>query len=77
MRREQPASLSGAELVSVLVRLGFEQRPGKGSHFVLTLPGPPRTFTTVPLHRELDRGTLGAFLRQTGVSREELLAAIR
>lgn len=69
--------VSGADLVAVLVRLGFEQRPGKGSHVVLTRLGPPRTFTTVPMHRELDRGTLGAILRQTGVSREELLSALR
>ena len=35
-------------------------------------PQPPAQ-TTIPLHKELDRGTLRAIIRQTGLSVEEFV----
>ena len=58
--------LSGAELCDLLTKHGFERVRQRGSHVVMrrgsiSLP--------IPLHRELDRGTLRGIIRQTGLSR--------
>lgn len=66
--------ISGAECIAVLRRFGYEQARQEGSHVRLTCPG--RTPVTVPLHREIKRGTLRAILRTTGVTVDELKAAL-
>ena len=63
--------ISGRELVRVLRHVGFELDRQKGSHMIL-FRLEPKTTLSVPDHRELDRGTLRALLRQAGVSAEEL-----
>jgi len=63
--------ISGHDLVRVLQKLGFELDRRKGSHMILHRPDPPTTLS-VPDHRELDRGTLRALLRQAGISPDEL-----
>ena len=63
--------ISGRDLVRVLGKIGFELDRQKGSHMILFRADPPTTLT-VPDHRELDRGTLRAILRQAGLSPTEL-----
>jgi predicted RNA binding protein YcfA (HicA-like mRNA interferase family) len=63
--------VSGRELVRAMAKLGFVQDRQKGSHLILFRANPPTTLS-VPDHRELDRGTLRALLRQAGVSPDEL-----
>lgn len=63
--------ISGRDLVRVLQDLGFELDRRKASHMILHRPDPTTTLS-VPDHRELDRGTLRALLRQAGISPEEL-----
>lgn len=65
--------VSGQEAVKALSKLGFEAVRQRGSHVVMK--GRGRTFA-VPLHPELDRGTLRAILRQANVSVEEFLDAL-
>lgn len=65
--------VSGQEAVKAFSRLGFEAVRQRGSHVVMK--GRGRTFA-VPLHSELDRGTLRAILRQANVSVEEFLDAL-
>lgn len=62
-------TLSGAELVSALQRLGFEQVRQRGSHVVMRRG---TTGCVVPLHRELKTGTLSGILRQVGVAVSDL-----
>lgn len=62
--------VSGQEAVKALSKLGFEAVRQRGSHVVMK--GRGRTFA-VPLHPELDRGTLRAILRQANVSVEEFV----
>ncbi len=62
--------ISGRELVRALRHIGFELDRQKGSHMILFRPE-PKTTLSVPDHRELDRGTLRALLRQAGISPEE------
>lgn len=70
--------LSGRELVRVLGRAGFHPVRQKGSHVILVREGPEgRTGCVVPLHPEIETGTLSGILKQTGLSREEFLRLAR
>ncbi len=58
--------LSGDEVIAILARFGFQIHAQRGSHVKLrrvTTAGEHQTLT-IPRHRELDRGTLRAILRQ-------------
>ena len=64
--------ISGRQLVRVLEQLGFAFDRQRGSHMMLFRVDPPTTLS-VPDHRELDRGTLRALLRQAGISPSQLM----
>jgi predicted RNA binding protein YcfA (HicA-like mRNA interferase family) len=63
---------SGAEVVRALEKAGFSVRRQQGSHIILRRHE-PFAQTVVPNHRQVDRGTLRAILRQTGLSVEEFI----
>jgi len=63
-------AVSGARTVRALKRAGFEQVSQRGDHVKLRHASPRRT-TVVPLHSELDIGTLKAILRQAGLTAAE------
>ena len=63
--------VSGRDLVRALEKVGFAFDRQRGSHIMLFRAEPPTTLS-MPDHRELDRGTLRAILRQAGVSPEGL-----
>ena len=65
-------SVSGRECVRALSRVGFVLRRQEGSHMILRRDS-PFAQVVVPDHRELDRGTLRAILRQAGVEVSEFL----
>lgn len=65
---------SGAEVVQALERVGYRVVRTQGSHVRLNCPGRPPV--TVPLHRELDRGTLRSILRQAQLTPEEFVALL-
>ena len=57
--------ISGAEVIKILSKFfGFRALRQRGSHITLTNDS---VFLTVPLHKELDRGTLLAILRDAGI----------
>ena len=58
--------LLGAEVLAILATFGFLKIGQAGSHVKVqrVIQGPRRQTLTVPLHRELDRGTLHAIFRQ-------------
>ena len=62
--------VSGAEVVKALEKAGFQFIRQHGSHMILRRTD-PFAQTTVPNHRELDRGTLRAIIRQAGFSVDE------
>jgi predicted RNA binding protein YcfA (HicA-like mRNA interferase family) len=64
--------ISGRECVRALERAGFCVKRQHGSHVILRLDD-PFTQVVVPDHRELDRGTLRAIIRQAGLSVDELV----
>ncbi|MBC7113040.1 MAG: type II toxin-antitoxin system HicA family toxin [Candidatus Methanomethyliales bacterium] len=63
--------VSGRELIKYLTKKGFIFSRQKGSHVVLKSQNGRRV--TVPLHEELDRGTLLEILSEAGISKEEFL----
>ena len=62
--------ISGRECVNALTRAGFASRRQEGSHIILRR-NEPFAQLVVPDHKELDRGTLRAIIRQAGMSLEE------
>ncbi len=66
--------ISGDECMQALGKIGYKVSRSKGSHFRLVCPERPPV--TVPRHRELDRGTLRAIIRQTGLTPEEFVALL-
>lgn len=65
--------LSGAAIVRILERLGFERARQSGSHVIMRR-GPKGC--VVPLHAEVKIGTLAGVLRQADVSPDEFIAAM-
>lgn len=64
--------VSGRECAKALEKVGFFLRRQEGSHMILRRDG-PFAQVVVPDHRELDRGTLRAILRQAGMDVSEFL----
>jgi predicted RNA binding protein YcfA (HicA-like mRNA interferase family) len=62
--------VSGRDCVKALEKIGFYFKRQEGSHIVLRRDD-PFLQVVVPDHRELDRGTLRAIIRQAGISVDE------
>ncbi len=62
--------ISGRECIRALERTGFVVKRQRGSHVVMRREDPFAQLV-VPDHKELDRGTLRAIIRQSGVSLSE------
>jgi predicted RNA binding protein YcfA (HicA-like mRNA interferase family) len=67
--------VSGAQCVKALERAGFVVYRQRGSHITLVRADPVAQ-TTVPNHKELDRGTLRAIIRQASLSVDEFVALL-
>ena len=69
--------LSGYELIKILKKAGFAEKRQKGSHVILVKESPDgKISTVVPLHREVDKGTLLEILRQSRLKREEFFSLL-
>lgn len=64
--------VSGKQAIAVLEHHGFEVTRQRGSHVRMRHPDGRRT--TVPLHKELDRGTFKAIIRDAGLEVEDFRA---
>ncbi|MFH1066052.1 MAG: type II toxin-antitoxin system HicA family toxin [Nanoarchaeota archaeon] len=66
--------ISGKELVKLLAKQGFQFARQKGSHVILKKETDAGTkAVVVPLHSEIDRGTLLEIIRQAGMKKDEFL----
>lgn len=66
--------LSGKEVIKILSKIGYLPVRRKGSHVILkkeTEYGDKAV--VVPLHDEIDRGTLLEIIREAGLKREDFL----
>ncbi len=64
--------ISGQECVKVLVMAGFYFKRQHGSHIILRKDN-PFTQLVIPCHKELDKGTLRAIIRQADLNVEEFI----
>jgi predicted RNA binding protein YcfA (HicA-like mRNA interferase family) len=67
--------LAGRDILTILYGFGFQQVSQRGSHVKLVREvDRTRQVLTIPLHTELDSGTLRAIFRQVSrfISEEEL-----
>ena len=61
--------ISGKKMVKILTKKGFVIKRQRGSHVILQKD---RVVFSVPLHKELKKGTLRSILNQAGISTEDL-----
>jgi len=63
--------LSGVQICTILEENGFVKVRQRGSHIVMQRTFGDRDSITVvvPNHKEVDRGTLSAIIRQSGLDR--------
>jgi predicted RNA binding protein YcfA (HicA-like mRNA interferase family) len=65
-------TISGRECVKALEQVGFYVSRQRRSHIIVRRDSPPITLV-VPDHKELDRGTLRAVIRQAGLTIDEFV----
>ena len=66
--------LSGKEVIKILIKQGFNVVRQRGSHVVLSKITVEKKITTiVPMHTEIDKGTLLEIIRQAQLTREDFL----
>lgn len=69
--------LSGHDVIKALSKNGFVSVRQKDSHVILVKENKEgKKITVVPLHKEIDKGTLLEIIRQAGLKREEFLALL-
>ncbi|MEO8400093.1 MAG: type II toxin-antitoxin system HicA family toxin [Ignavibacteriaceae bacterium] len=64
--------VSGRKCVKALEKIGFYFKRQEGSHIILRRDK-PFAQTVVPDHKELDRGTLRAIIRQSDLTVEDFI----
>jgi predicted RNA binding protein YcfA (HicA-like mRNA interferase family) len=68
--------VSGKQCIKTLGKRGFYFKRREGSHITLRRDV-PFTQVVIPDHKELDRGTLRAIIRQAGLSVDEFVRLMR
>jgi predicted RNA binding protein YcfA (HicA-like mRNA interferase family) len=64
--------ISGKECIQALSKAGFYFKRQEGSHIILRRDDPFAQLV-IPNHKELDRGTLRAIIRQSNLSVDEFI----
>lgn len=67
--------VSAAQCIRALEKTGFVFYRQRGSHITMVRKTPPAQ-ATIPNHKELDRGTLRAIIRQASLTVEEFIALL-
>ena len=63
--------VSGKKLCKLLAGIGYEIDHQTGNHIILRNERPPHRRLTVPVHKEIAKGTLRAIIRQAGLTLDE------
>jgi predicted RNA binding protein YcfA (HicA-like mRNA interferase family) len=64
--------ISGSDCVKALNKIGFVVYRQRGSQTTMVRETPPSQ-TTIPNHKELDRGTRRAIIRQVGLTVDQFV----
>ncbi len=66
--------ISGSELIKYLTEKGYVPTRHRGSHIIMKLEhDSTKKITTIPLHSQLDTGTLLAILEQVDIDRDTFI----
>ena len=68
--------VSGKKCIKTLEKVGFVIVRRRGSHIILAREDPKNT-VIVPDHKELDRGTLRAIIRQADITPNEFVRLLK
>jgi len=68
--------ISGQEAIRAFRKAGWSVARQKGSHAILVKTGKNANLS-IPLHKELDVGTLRGFVRDSGMSITEFLTFLK
>jgi predicted RNA binding protein YcfA (HicA-like mRNA interferase family) len=66
--------VSGKETIKALSKIGYYIRDQRGSH--VHMRHPTKRPLTVPMHNEIDRGTLRAILKAAEISEKEFVGLL-
>jgi len=67
--------LSGNDVIRVLSKAGFLSVRQRGSHVIMVkLIDGKKAAVVVPIHKEIDRGTLIEIIRQAKITRETFIS---
>jgi len=70
--------LSGSDVIKLLAKIGFFPTRQRGSHVILVrYDANGKRAVVVPIHEEIDIGTLLNIIRQAGLKRKEFLELLR
>ncbi|GHU77037.1 hypothetical protein FACS1894188_10550 [Clostridia bacterium] len=65
--------MKSSEIIKILKKMGFVFKYQKGSHARYVKVGEKTKTVTIPMHNEVDKGTLQSILEQAEISLEEFL----
>lgn len=66
--------LSGCKVIKILSKVGYKPARQKGSHIIVVkFTNEGKKSVVVPNHKEIDKGTLLAIIRQAGLTKDEFL----
>lgn len=70
--------VSGREVIKALTKVGFRQSRCSGRHIILKKAVDDGAFIiTIPLQKELARGTLMSIIRQSGMTKEQFVEILK
>ena len=63
--------VSGEQVIEAFGKVGYERDRQRGSHVVLRHVSAPHRRLSIPLHKEIAKGTLRAIIREAGLTVDE------
>lgn len=77
MKNLKLPAISSEKMIKALEKIGFKIGHQKGSHIVLRKNIQPFSRIVVPRRNTIAKGTIGAIVRQSGLTREEFFDCLK
>ncbi len=69
--------VSGKKVVKALAKFGFKLDHQTGSHLILRQRKYPYRRVSIPNHKVIAKGTLNEIIKETGLTREAFIKALK